>query len=81
MPRKPDKTAIIGHYGCSAARRLVKVRRPRRAKKPKFGSAWRVLCPACGSDHIVVPTWRKATRQERALAEVTLGSSAEVRGG
>lgn len=61
----------VGHYGCAAANRLVKVG-TRRAAKPKYNEKSTVeRCPGCGHEHLgISPMWRRPRRGEFARVEV-----------
>lgn len=57
MPRAL-KAEMIGHYGCAS--RLVKLRwTSENGEKKAAPRHFRLLCPACGFDHLVHPSWRK----------------------
>lgn len=64
-------TENVGHYGCQAGDRVVKVVAPHNGK-PHFTTTWTIECPACGDRHRVRPAFRRANEGEVERAELTL---------
>lgn len=62
----------VGHYGCSAADRVVKVLPPDDGVRPNWRKTWEVECPGCGEVHKVRPLWREAKPGEVERAEARL---------
>jgi hypothetical protein len=77
--RKKGLDKFIGHYGCSAADRIVAVRPPRNDPSPHWTHVWMAECPACGERHPIKPMWRRATASEhRSKPEFTLSASTRL---
>lgn len=82
-----NRLIYVGHYGCSVADRIVKVRPPLRVTgRPHALESWKITCPACGEVHVVRPMWRPALKwseldrsEMRMPKHTTDGSETEVR--